>query len=1470
MNEEISGQRKEIVGEITKLFNTLSDYQTNKISEPIEDKLKEFEEFYIKKEETARQSMIYSFNILLGKQEQILQNQELSHQNHKEIQREIHEIHQKISVEEVLQTDHRDVIAKIDHTTQNFIQFFKENYQTLPKPKIRVLFPIVSKQLGKIPKPFMEDLVVGKFFEITMGKTWDDVKNEVDFSKLEPLDLSSPHKIFIIKGRPAIGKSTYMLWNLDESLRNESWGFNKIIFLHPDAYEQWAEELFEYDPKKTFLVIDALRRGKDTDEIFKKRCSYLLRLAGGEERIEERIIGPFKVLTTIRDNEYDYLARQNDFEWISDSTFLSEITPEKLDFEKILKKYLQSYKVPYEVPANREMAIIEQLIFKSGGLPFYIRHIVAHLMVTNRNFSEGILNDFPPGILNLIWQTIKRGYYIQNDPAIPFLLLLLLDTDKDFSSYYFNFVIDKISTEKEEASNKVKSLKKFCLQSSLGVADFKETKSFSLDTHWKTILCTGLEQPEGLREGYRDVVNFYKRIHDEQFHHLAEKIAMNLKAHLQEGFIDKADIFLCVDLAKMGENNLKIATKVYSDCYSSSKLPQDYIRYVQTELYELWISNAWKYRAVHDDANVISCYKNAFDKLEVRTHRKQLHAYAYYLQTRVLPKYKYGTSEFQEYAKEIESLYNEVIKIEPNDPISYQTFALFYKFLGDNQKAEEKFKKALLIDPSHITTLQAYAIFLKVMGNIEWHKDRGKALECYERAKKLFKIGRNLLSTKAENGELSRKEKQQEKELLNAYAVFLIDQAGWQTTLNKKRKYDEEADDLFKEILKKYPNHKLSINKYADFLMKFGWILPKYKDGENLKDAETLLSSSIDESKKNNEPLDPITLHTLAILLYKFKPPFEKQPPNWKRALDLLNESAKSPNSKHNSIAHHELGRLYMKWARYLKSNQNEYNTKMDLAGEAIQRALELPENPINFIHLSKVYLTYAFYSTYRRQIEQSKIYRNKAFELAKQAQMIPIYYYLLFNNMADELIEEEPEQAIEFYTKAKEVGEELDLNNSYPYFKLGECYKIIGDIENALVNYLQSARSEKTSQGYGTRRNSIKQLMEDFNIKKYTQPTLYEKCIKNRLECSKGAYELNPNDYKNYGDYGEDLSKLGKFKDAIGILEEGGSLILQDSKLTEIEKNKKVNWFYQEIAFNYLFTGDTVEAEEFFDKAAESEDTAFGYFKHVDRMYKLKKYKKAIDSFQKFIEKFYSSSEEKKRSIFDHLAAILYKVAISYEKLNKKDEAVSTWKQYADISYYLKNAKGCGIAGNKLMRVYNRLFEARECFLKSIRLNRNSARDLSQVGDIDMRFQRWEESMICFKRAFFVRYDPRDKIYKFCGAKHKKNPKIYNINNLDDLIDLAILEELKNNNKKASKYYSDALIILRGHQSQDEMDISRYMFIADAFWGLGYNTNNVLVLYKEIKSMLRGIQQIVAEAVIWFISSKWGFSDNILFNKTS
>jgi hypothetical protein len=269
------------------------------------------------------------------------------------------------------------------------LYFEYKSKRRLPKIKIKATCEVKNtKELEKVvnTKPFIEDPLLGKFIkgEAILRRSWSDIKKEVDFSMLQPLNLSDPYRIFIITGKAGMGKTTYMLWRLDELLQSKLRPFKRIIFLNPNGYESWAEDLFKYKPEETLLVLDAPRRGGDSDEDFKKRCFYLFKLAIGEltaaeGKTEEGVVGPFKVLITIRDDEYGYLREQREFAPIFENPenyFVYEITPQKLNLEAILKKYLNSYKIRYEVPSDREKIVMKLLASKSEGKPIYIRYIV--------------------------------------------------------------------------------------------------------------------------------------------------------------------------------------------------------------------------------------------------------------------------------------------------------------------------------------------------------------------------------------------------------------------------------------------------------------------------------------------------------------------------------------------------------------------------------------------------------------------------------------------------------------------------------------------------------------------------------------------------------------------------------------------------------------------------------------------------------------------------------------------------------------------------------------------------------------------------------------------------------------------------------------------------------------------------------------------------------------------------------------
>ena len=241
--------------------------------------------------------------------------------------------------------------------------------------------------------------------------------------------------------------------------------------------------------------------------------------------------------------------------------------------------------------------------------------------------------------------------------------------------------------------------------------------------------------------------------------------------------------------------------------------------------------------------------------------------------------------------------------------------------------------------------------------------------------------------------------------------------------------------------------------------------------------------------------------------------------------------------------------------------------------------------------------------------------------------------------------------------------------------------------------------------------------------------------------------------------------------------------------------------------------------------------------------------------AYNKFIELF-SISNENKETIFPHVSDSLQMIAISYDKLQKDDEAAIFWKYYADVLFYLKDSKGCGFVGNKLFRKYQKFPEARDCFLKSIRLAPDFIQNKSQLGFINSRLQRWEECMICSFSAFSNRQDLRDKkIYELCQQENKLNSKVYDHKNIEDLLDLAVIEELCDRKETAINYYSEAFKILNEQQIEDVTKISIYKFIGDSFWALG-NKDDALDVNKKLKDMVVGNEKLMAETIYWFMST--------------
>lgn len=1338
----------------------------------------------------------------------------------------------------------------------------KRNNKTKPlsrKYLPQSIFIIKSvKDLDKviISPPFVEnkeiDIVPGK------NRTWDDLKSEIDFTGFAPLDLSDDYRIYFITGTFGVGKSTFMLKQVDKCLANKKSTFKNIVFLNPFSSDRWFESLTNFDePQKTLLVLDGLLRGQFEKDEFAKICKTIISLADGVTSEDNTSsVGPFKILITVRTDEFDELMRK-ELLCIQNLYKNYEITKYAHEgLKHIIRNYLKTYEVVFNVKDDNKDSLLNELISKSEGLPFYFRHFFITLYKNKEHLTEDKINDCPIGIVQLIWQTIKNRHYQPNDKVIPMLLLLFAKNNHFFSSYLIDFVFNKLANDQNKPIKRKLDSLKFYFQSIGRIVKEGRTPFvfYNLNSNWKTSILSIFKTEHNNHQGIQDVLEEYRQINDNEYDSLFREISQDLKNHLSRGLNNNMDYFLIVDLAKLSEDNLNIATDLYTEIRGSSNLKQEYFEFVKEELYQLWISYAWTYRSLHNKDRANECYESAFEKIGVRSNKKDISSYAYFLKKYILPDLKYGTKEYNECFQKTEETYKEAINLDENDKISWQTFGAFYKDLGEFEKAEKCFQEALKIDPDHIPSIQEYALFLKSRGKVEWVQNNERALKYYENAEEQFLRAKNLLE--AGNNNFGKGEKEEfEKRLLNAYAKFLIDKTEWFREYKERIKINNEVDTILGNLLERYPKHGQSITVYARFLVGYARILPQYQNGQNLIKAEELLNNflnSIEEEGNEQKDLSYfMSLHILANYLLKIKPSYMREEIPFIRAEELLEKSSKSFNSKHNSIALNELGKLYVHWANTYPINSDEYTKKMTMAAKSYEKAMEIiPENNETALHLSKVYFNYAFLLQYKN--ENPEYYINKAIEIAHEFAYVPFAHYYNLNSIGDEILKYgNIDQAKEIFTKASKLGVKLNINQSYSLFKLAQINEQQKRFKEALNLYYQSAKFQNTPEGYTAKRDSIKQMMSVNTL----NDDLNKECLEKCMELSQNAYALDSNSWKNVLDYGEDLFRVGKFGDAISLLEKEATLFL-DSPVSD----EHLGVFYSLIWSCYKGSNNLPKVNMFYNKVLNTKSNTFGYIYIFRHFFKMEEFEKAAECFTEFLTAYFDAGDDQKEKLFKSMPNTFQKYAECLVKLDRIKEAGIIYKDYADLNYYQKYSEGArvyGMIGNKLLKV-NMLDCAKYCFIKSLRMaqdNEMKAKNFSQLGFIYQKLEMWNEACICYSNAVNLRRNnSRDKnSLSYCTQKAS-----YFINdNISEDIDSnthkAVVFELNDDLDSAKSTYRKVLL-----SKTDSLDsgnaISKFRFIADALFSLGDRDFAIEVYTNQILQSVSGIEKIVVESVIWFI----------------
>jgi len=417
-------------------------------------------------------------------------------------------------------------------------------------------------------------------------------------------------------------------------------------------------------------------------------------------------------------------------------------------------------------------------------------------------------------------------------------------------------------------------------------------------------------------------------------------------------------------------------------------------------------------------------------------------------------------------------------------------------------------------------------------------QDSDRAGELYEKAHERFKRGREAIDEIWSNADLLqrvraagriRELEANESMLLNAYAITCLEEATKADDRNERIIFDRQADNLFRSALQKYPDDAHTINKYADFLLKYAWLLPEYQipRRRNVLEAKNLLRGAMDRARVAGQQTDAITQHTLARLYIYYE-----RPPNFAEAESLLKKSAASSDPWQQAISWLELAKLYIRRARE-QGDVSSSQSYFTLAGGATEHAeLDLNRHTIN--HVVKVHQTRALLHLSEKQFTKAEaewksiqdLYEKTSFrKLAPLAQVI--------TSVGDELFDERDWDGAEWcFSKASSIAG----CGWYSHYRLGETRMQVDRHAEAFRDFVRSAELSSYARGFASVRNAAYKIEHALRNKGSSEVEL-AKYRQKRFEFSRKAHELDPLNWKNCADRAEDLRQSGDFREALPIL---------------------------------------------------------------------------------------------------------------------------------------------------------------------------------------------------------------------------------------------------------------------------------------------------------------------------------------------
>lgn len=314
-------------------------------------------------------------------------------------------------------------------------------------------------------------------------------------------DIKIP--ISLITGKANNGKSTFLLYFVNECIIQNTYPL--IIFLNPfieaqnlmgdDGILNNLNELMEtkykrFEKDEVLLVIDGLRR-RENDRNYLEKCEKIF------EWVSER---NYALIATLRSDQRTLLKRNFKEmpidKWFKYNLDNGEIKKKSFSLEEIKKTIIRYLKfTPYNeiqltfsFDSSEFDECVEIIADKAGNTIGDIAFIIEDIYANSQRFSKEMLKEYPEGLINLRWNTIKRDYYLDNDKVLPTIFLFLTyqnySVTKHFIYKFMEWGLDKLNRvkiDKQQIINRLDNILNFyCISTT-----FEDVEEFRLRWDWR-------------------------------------------------------------------------------------------------------------------------------------------------------------------------------------------------------------------------------------------------------------------------------------------------------------------------------------------------------------------------------------------------------------------------------------------------------------------------------------------------------------------------------------------------------------------------------------------------------------------------------------------------------------------------------------------------------------------------------------------------------------------------------------------------------------------------------------------------------------------------------------------------------------------------------------------------------------------------------------------------------------------------